>query len=133
MADRAWRRQSPWNLLLPLFALPAIAAAWWGLFQLAVLAQSVLAPQKRLGQNMSPFGEIFMTVPPLFPAFAIGMMVANLRVWLIPPARAALEREAGGHPGTDFASSMKQLAIATVILLAVAVPLSLLGAVDFFN
>jgi hypothetical protein len=129
----AWRRQSHWNLLLVVFGVHAIGAAWWGLFQLNLFAQSVLAPQKRFGQNMSNLGEIFLTLPPLFPALAIGMLAANLRVWLIPPARHALEREARSQQRSEFAPAMKELAIATAVLLGLALPLSLLGAVDFFQ
>jgi hypothetical protein len=127
------RRRSAWNLLLFVFGVQFIGAVWWGLFQVVVLAQAVLAPQKRFGQNMSNLGEVLMVVPLFLPALGVGMMAANLRVWLIPAARDALEQEAHAQPGAEFAPAMKHLAIATVVLLALAVPLSLLGAVDLFR
>jgi hypothetical protein len=126
-------RRSAWNLLLFAFAVQAIGATWWGLFRLVVLAQAALAPQKHFGQNLSNLGEIFMVIPPFFPAIGVGLMVANLRVWFLPAARDALEREAEAHGRPGFSQAMSQLAIATVILLLLAVPLSLLGAVDFFQ
>lgn len=127
------RKRSAWNVLLLLFGIQSSGFAWWGLFQLVALAQAALAPQKRFGQNLSNLGEIFMVIPLLFPALSIGMMAANLRTWLIPPARAALEQEAAAGLSAEFAVSMRQLALATAILLALGLALSLLGAVDFFQ
>jgi hypothetical protein len=60
-------------------------------FGLMLLVQSLVAPQRHFHQNMTNLGEILMVIPLFFPAIGIGMIAANLFVWLIPPARAALK------------------------------------------
>jgi hypothetical protein len=130
--ERAKRRKSRWNLLLIVVQWPSILGIWWLLFRAMLLLQSVAAPQKHFQQNMTKLGQILMVLPLFFPAIAVGMMAANLLVWLIPSARKVLNREAAAHAGADFRSGMKQLGIAAVILAAVAFPLSLLGAIDPF-
>jgi hypothetical protein len=130
--QRAQCRKSRWNLLLLVIQWPVTLVVWWLLFRLMLLVQSLIAPQKHFNQNMTNLGEILMIIPLFIPAIGIGMMAANLLVWLIPPARAALNKEAAGHAGTDLRSSMKQLGLATVMLAAIALPLSLLGALDPF-
>ena len=128
--SRARRRRSPWNLLLLLVTVLATGAAWWLLFRAVALVQRAVAPAKVFGVNMSHPGEILMVVPPFFPAVAIGMLLANAILWCISPARRALERESKGFPGTDFAAAMKQVGLAGLVLLAIAIPLSILGAID---
>jgi hypothetical protein len=82
---------------------------------------------------MSNLGEVLMVIPLLFPALVFGLMAANLRVWLIPPARAALEDEARARGTPDYATIQRQFAIAAAILTALTLPLSLLGAIDPFQ
>jgi hypothetical protein len=127
------RRESAWNVLLVVFGLQAIGVTWWGLFRLVVVAQSFLAPQNHFGRNMSDAGEILMVIPLAFPALAVGMMAADVRTWLIPAARYALDREARLSSGIEFRTATKQLAVAALILMAIAVPLSLFGALDIFK
>jgi hypothetical protein len=126
-------RKSLWNVVLVLFGVQSIGLCWWGLFKLVELAQGFLAPGKHFGRNLSNLGEIFMVIPLFLPSAAIGLLVANLRVWVFPAAREALEEEARTRSAPDFRTATRQLAIAAAVLLAVALPVSLLGAVDFFR
>jgi hypothetical protein len=127
------RRKSFWNVVLVLFGVQSIGLSWWGLFKLVALAQGFLAPGKHFGQNLSNLGQIVMVIPLGLPALAIGLLVANMRVWMFPAAREALEEEARSQSAEDFRTATRQLAVAAAILLAVALPVSLLGAVDFFR
>jgi hypothetical protein len=127
------RRKSAWNLLLVLFVVLSIGGIWFGLFRLVSFAQEILAPQKRFNQNMSNLGEILMVIPLFFPAAVLGMMVANLRAWLIPAARAALEEEARTRGEPELAIIQRQFAIVAAIVTALMLPLSLLGAIDPFQ
>ena len=43
-------------------------------------------------------------------AMALGFMLGNLIVWLISPARRALDAEAEGYPGTSFPDAVRDLA-----------------------
>ena len=40
-------------------------------------------------------------------AMALGFMLGNILIWLIPPARRVLDAEAKGYLGTSFVESMR--------------------------
>jgi len=42
-------------------------------------------------------------------AMALGFMLGNVLICLIPPARRVLDAEARGYPGTSFVESMRGL------------------------
>lgn len=130
--ERATRRKSRWNIVLFALAWPLFVGVWFLLIQFTLCVQQFIAPDKVFNATMSDPGETLMTVPLLFPAFPIGMMAANCVMWCIPPARRAFANESEGHTGTDFASSMKPLAMISAVCLIVAIPLAILGAFDPF-
>jgi len=74
-----------------------------------------------------------MVLPLFFPSIAIGLMFANVVVWCIRPAQKALDREAEGHNGADFSSSMKGLAKVVAITLPLALLLSFVGGIIEFR
>jgi hypothetical protein len=86
------------------------------------------------GIGFVPFLSSFLLIMPLgFPAVSTAMLLSNVLIRAIPPARKVLDREAHGYPGTDYRSAQRQLVFATKIAFAVAVPLSLIGAVTLFR
>ncbi len=112
---RARRRRNPRNLLLFVIAFFFIAGAFAGMYLLITLFQNNLFPPTAFFGNYTRLGGILMYVPLLFPSIIMGFLLAKLVVWLIPPARAALDREAQEAVGVDFLSS-------TLVLVHVVIP-----------
>ena len=130
---RAQRRKSAWNLLLPLFGLPF----WFGftfLFvTLAWLAHIAFHPghtetERQFLSHVKGIGPLLMVLPfviaSLFPAF----IVTNFLVYLIPPARRAMDKEDRDFPGTDYKSSQRALIKVGAVALGIAMFLALVGA-----
>jgi len=129
---RAARRKSRWNLLLIPLSVAGIAAMWVVLVMGLLQVQRSLIPADAILSSYTRVGSIFIFVPALFPAMAIGMMLANLVAWFVLPARRAFQKEAKGVKGASFKKAMKHLGIAAGILLLATAPLGLLGAMNYF-
>jgi len=139
---RARRRKSPWNLLLPLFMLPAWAALWYGSFELLwklhVLFYPAHAGFRRqfwtAGIGLSPFVSSFLMVfGPFAPTLGVAMLVGNALVWLVEPARQMLNCEAQGFPDTDFVSAQRELIRFTIWALVIGVGVGVAGAITLSN
>jgi hypothetical protein len=84
--------------------------------------------------GLASFISSFLLVIPLFlPATTTAILLSNLIVHSIPPIQRVLDREAEGHPNTDYKSAQRQMILATKISLGIAIPLSLLGAATLFR
>ncbi|HAR46806.1 MAG: hypothetical protein A2X56_09260 [Nitrospirae bacterium GWC2_57_13] len=66
---------------------------------------------------------ILVTVPPLFAALPVGMLIGNFLFWLFPPARKSLDKVA------DFNESQKQLLKASKWLAIPTITVSLIAAI----
>ncbi|UCG55677.1 MAG: hypothetical protein JSU70_12500 [Phycisphaerales bacterium] len=130
--ERAKRRKSRWNLLLIPLSVVGIAATWAAMVIGLLRIQHSLVPQGAILASHTRIGGIFLFVPALFPAMAIGMMLANLAAWCIIPARRVFQKEARGVKGTSFKEAMKHLSIASAILVLIAAPLSIFGTMNYF-
>jgi hypothetical protein len=125
---RAQRRRSPWNLLLiPAVGLPA-GLLWWAFAKGLEAIHGVLYPGETLKTAPNAVGAIFTAVSPFFAALPIAMLVGNVLVQLIPPARRVLDREAAPYPGTGFHKAQKQLLQFSKYLVPIGVAVGLLGA-----
>ena len=106
---RATRRQSPWNLLL----LPAVIASMGVVCALIVwVADFYLRfqnSQSLFSQETPEWKQALVICGALLVSLPVGMILGNLLVWLIPPARRALDQEAAGHVGTDHRTSQRYL------------------------
>ena len=139
---RAKRRKSPWNIL-PFALIFVIGPGLWWLFACTAWYVHTLihpAHAERWGEfwtdgvGIVPFISSFLMIMPLgLPALTTVMLLSNLLARSIPPVRQALDREAEGHPGTDYKSTQRQMILATKIAIAIAVPLSLIGAATLFR
>lgn len=130
--QRAKRRKSPWNLILIPFAMFGIAGTAFLIAKGLLALQQLFIPPDAILAHWTRIGAILMFVPIIFPALAIGMMIANLIAWCIPRARRTFEKEARGIKGASFKEAMRSLAIASVILLFAVAPICLLGALNYF-
>ena len=129
---RAGRRRSPWNLLLVPLCIAGIALVWAGLVVGLVRLQRSFIPADCILYSHTRIGGILMFVPPLLPALAIGMELANLAAWCVVPARRIFQKEAKGTKGASFGEATKHLLIASALLLILTAPVSLWGALNYF-
>lgn len=130
--ERAKGRRSKWNLLLIPFAVAGIGLSWYGLTRPLLMLRSLFFPNDAFLMNGTRLGNIVTYVSPAFSALGVGLVFANLCVWMILPARQALDREAGRVKGTGFKTSNFALLKFTGIISAVALPLGALGATSYF-
>jgi hypothetical protein len=73
-------------------------------------------------------GAIFATVSPFFAVIPIALIVGNCLLWLIPPARRVLDREARPHPGTRFRESQRQLIQFAKYVVPIGLGIGVVGA-----
>ncbi|HSE78924.1 MAG TPA: hypothetical protein VLG66_13075 [Alphaproteobacteria bacterium] len=125
---RASRRRSPWNLLLIPIGLFLIGSVWYLLVQGSFAVHRLFRPEEPF-TVVPAWRMILMVVPLLFPAISIGLILANLASWCVPPARRAYDREAAGVSGASFRASLAGLGKLTAVLLPLAEAFSLVGAI----
>jgi H+/gluconate symporter-like permease len=126
---RSRRRRSPWNLLLPLFALPLwVAIAFmlgWVFSGLHGLLSPATAPLFASGPLSFPTALVIF--PALLSALCPALLLTNFLVYRVPPARRAMDAEDLDHPGTDYASSQRALSKLGAWVGAVCLPIALVG------
>lgn len=131
--QRAARRKSAWNLLLPAFLLPLWFALGYTGFELTWRLHVAWHPQDgghlleywRTGMDGARF---LMLVPPMLGALPLAMVIANFGVYLIPPARRAMDREDRGMPGVDYVSSQVALVKFGAAVAGVSAVAAVIGA-----
>jgi hypothetical protein len=134
--ERRARRKSPWNLLGVLVAFALMAVIGYFLFQAAWSAHVYFHPEHAAHQrefwgagiSFRAFVPSFLLAMPLaIPAVFGGLLCANLVLWLIPPARRAMDAEAAGDPEMTFAGANAGLIKWGGIASAVCLLLSIIG------
>jgi hypothetical protein len=135
--QRAARRKSPWNLLLIPLGLAGIAGTVYVLVQLMWRVHTLLYPShvgrfhEFWGNGISAgvFVSSSLLVVPLFvAAIPLGMLLANIVAWFIPPARSAFAREAEGVEGASFRQATGELGKLALIIVPICLLLSGIGA-----
>jgi hypothetical protein len=132
---RARRRKSAWNILLFALCFGSWAALWYVLFQLVWAFHVNIHPDHQLREFWSPgispgsfVLSFLMMFAPVPGAVALGFMLGNILIWLIPPARRVLDAEARGYPGTSFVQSMRGLFKISCWTLPIGIAVSLAAA-----
>jgi hypothetical protein len=133
--QRSTRRKSSWNLLL-LLIFPLWLAIWWALVDVGYMMHFVLHHentqwgstwmQQLNGPITLPWALLLFA--PVIPALSGSMVIGNFAIYLIPPARRAMDAEDRNYPGTDYATDQRQLSRLTLYSAPVALILTLLGA-----
>ncbi len=118
-------------MLIP-FAIAGIGVSWYGLTRPLLILRTFFFPHDAFLMNGTRLGNIVMYVSPGFSALGIGLMFANVCIWMIPPARRALDKEASTAKGAQFKASNLALMKFTGILSAAVLPLAVLGATSYF-
>ena len=130
--NRAQRRKTVWNLLLPLFAIPLWLAFTWLLVAGAWTVHLAFHPGLVGAARQFPTPITSVTALMLFPSFFAAMcpalIASNFLVYLIPPARHAMDKEDQGFRGVDYVSSQSALIKVGVYILGAAVVLGFIGA-----
>jgi len=124
---RARRRKSPWNLLLIPFTTAGVGCSWYLMAKIMASLYQTRHPGYTFGHTRTNLGGDLIYVPLLLAAFPMGMMIGNILIWCIPPARRVLDQEAKGVWHASFKQSMRDLALFEVVILPIAIALSLLG------
>src|SRR5262249_46360483 len=106
---RASRRRSAWNLLL----IPAVLGTWAAMWYASVQAVGQLLRYTRPGLHFvllpdSGAGTL-IGLGLLFAWLPLAMVVSNILVATVAPARRTLDREAQAVPGTDLVSANTRL------------------------
>jgi hypothetical protein len=125
---RAKRRRSPWNLLLiPAVLAPWLLMSWATSVALATLSRSIHAGRDPLILPHT-IGGILIAVAPLFAWLGPSMIIGNLLVAAIPPARRVLDAEAVHFPGTDRRSANRSLLRVSIAMTSGGLLVALVGA-----
>jgi len=126
---RAGRRRSLWNLLL----IPCYLVPWFLLILASLVALGRLYSRVHavggFGVVPDTVGGILMAVGSLFAWLGPAMILANLLVATVPPARRALDREAAAVPGTDRPAANRSLLRLSRYLTPAGVAIALTGVV----
>lgn len=140
--QRASRRRSLWNLVLIPFVFGGAALVTIALFQVMWHIHVTIYPdhvnqlREFWGEGVSAasfISSLLLLLPLMIASFPISMLITNSVVWLIPPARRALDKEAEGVKWASFRESMQGLWSITRILVPVCLLLSLVGAATLQN
>ena len=127
--QRARRRKSPWNLLLPGIGLPL----WLGSgFLLSTAGESLHAALhgaqlRQVAHEPMSIALQMISIGSLFATLAPALLLTNFLVYQIPPARRALDAEDRGYKGVNYRSSQRALSKASVWVVAICVPIILIG------
>jgi len=130
--ERAQRRRSPVNLLLPVIKFPLMLGLWFlqveFLYRLFSRSGCGDIALRCLNDGLP---VVIFTVTPFFPAVGLSMLLTNLLLWLIPPVRRIFDREAERFPQTSFRRSQYSLVMFTGVCIVLAWP-AMFMATRFF-
>ncbi|MDR3456588.1 MAG: hypothetical protein P4N60_04025 [Verrucomicrobiae bacterium] len=107
--QRATRRKSRWNLLLLPAVILGIGSVVFFIVRLADIYLGYRGCPPLFSPDTPEWKQIVVVCGALFVSMPVGMVLANVLVWLIPPARRALNAEAKGRSGTDYRTSQRHL------------------------
>jgi len=140
--ERRAKRKSGWDLLQLFVVVPLLGGCFGLLFLAAWQLHTLFYPEhighfkEFWGRGVSghAFISSFLLVMPLFiPAITFSLIFSNFLMWLIPPARRAMNAEAAGDPEMTFRGANIGLIKFGGIASAIAILLSLIGAMSLGN
>ena len=126
--SRAQRRKSLWNVLLFVFAFLSIGfITFYSSKYIIYLFQSATTPFSTIAQKHD-IQLIFITLPLFLVSIPWGLMLGNILIWLIPPARRTLDKEAEGYKGCSFEESMRNLFKMALIMPVILIPIAIFAS-----
>jgi len=141
--ERAAKRKSAWDvlglvvgfaILFPGFGYCFFRAAWALHIRFYPAHAGHLREFWGDGISFHAFLSSFLMAVPLFvPALFAGLLVSNVLMWLIPPARRVMEREAAGDPEMTFRGANRGLLKFGIPASAVCFVLSFIGLATLYS
>lgn len=125
---RASRRKSCWNLLLIPAVVFSVVILWGISFHVLELIHKGFHPGQTFSSHSKGLGAVLAAVAPFFAVIPIAMLVGNALVWLVPPARKALESESKKIIGASFLQTQRSLFTVASIIVPVAFVIAFIGA-----
>jgi hypothetical protein len=134
--ERAARRKSPWDFaqfvlvfaLFPVFWYYLFRAVWHLHLQFYPAHAGHLNEFWGAGISTRAFVSSFLMVMPLFcPAVTAALLLSNVVMWFIRPARRVMDREAAGDPEMTFRGASTKLIIWGGLGSALCLALSFIG------
>jgi hypothetical protein len=130
---RSSRRKSAWNLLLPLVGFPMwgllsaalVHAAW--LLHVAFVANAA-SSERAFFAGPIGLGGLLVLIPCLMASVAPALFLTNFLVYLVPPARRAMDLEDRDVPGVGYSDSQRALLRIGTACCLFALPLVVIGA-----
>ena len=101
--------KSPLHLLFLPVAFLGGAAFCYLSVQLVCTVAALFRPGIPSFASHAEPAKTLIVIPLLFASIPVGLLLTNLFIWTIPPARRFFMREASGRPGGDFASANRAL------------------------
>ena len=128
--QRSQRRKSPWNLLLFLLVFSLWAAIGFVLGWGANALHGIFHPTSGELFTNGPIrlNAALALLPTIFASICPAMLLANFLVYLIAPARRAMEAEDRGYSGVDYSSSQRALSKGGIWIGLACLPFFLAGA-----
>src|SRR5262245_27358423 len=124
---RASRRKSAWNLLL----IPAVFGTWLVMWYASVQAVGRFLRHTRPGLRFvllpDSGGGTLIGLGLLFAWLPLAMVIGNIVVAAVAPARRTLDREAETVPGTDLTSANRRLLRAMLLITPSGLLLAIIG------
>jgi len=125
---RAQRRKSRWNVLLPV-AVFAVVIPMFVLLLVGFEAfRRQVYPDQPLFLQRTGVGVILEVSSLGLTAIPVSLLMTNCLVWLVRPARRALDAEAKPYPGTSFSASQRVLLRVVGWWVPATLALAVLGA-----
>jgi hypothetical protein len=140
--ERSAKRKSAWNLMGALLILLGLGFFWYGLWLGAWNVHVFFYPAHaahlkqfwQSGLSGRAFVSGFLLAMPLIvPAIVFACLASNCLMWLIPPARRAMNAEAAGNYEMTFRGANRGLIKWGGIASGVALILVLIGAATLTN
>ncbi|MFP4098725.1 MAG: hypothetical protein ACLFP8_08820 [Alphaproteobacteria bacterium] len=126
--QHARRRKSYWNLLLIPAIIVPLVAFWVACFYILGLFHAYFYPGESFFNEPQGVGPVLTAVAPFFGAMPSGFLIGNMLVYIISPARRALNKEAEGVSGASFRDSQKGMIKTVLILVPASLMFAFLGA-----
>lgn len=125
-------RKSALQLLLLPVVLVGAGACCYASVRLVCAVAGLLRPASIPFLSRTELTKTLIVIPLLVASFPLGLLLANLTVWLLPPVRRFFVREAAGRPRGDFATAnrdvLKLAATVFVPLFLIALCAAMFGA-----
>jgi|HubBroStandDraft_6_1064221.scaffolds.fasta_scaffold232705_2 hypothetical protein len=98
---------------------------WW--LHVSIYPADSARYKALMGGSMT-FAQFLMFLLPAFAALPIGFITSNALMWLVPPARRAVEEKAKGRKWATFRGAQMGLFKAALVLVPIGVASGVLGA-----